>query len=130
MNLSMNKESVNYIESLESGEKDLGKPGDFSSEEFMQNPDPIDLLIKNNTLQIVGIHFRPEMDLRLIVLNNTKIIKCKISDFKRLKSATLKDLEKHQISRYGIHWDKLDEDLSLRGFLQYEISHFDMPLFV
>jgi hypothetical protein len=127
MKLSINKDSEKYLEYLEREEK---KSYSFSPKEHIQSPDPIDLLIKNNKLQIVGIHFHPEIDLMLIVLNNTKIIKRKISDFKRLKTASSEDLEKYQISRYGIHWDNLDEDLSLRGFLQYEISHIDMPLFI
>lgn len=127
MKLSINKDSVKYLESLEKEEK---KSESFSHEEYIQNPDPIDSLIKNNNLQIAGIHFHPEMNLMLIVLNNTKIIKRKISDFEKLKSTSLEDLEKYRISRYGIHWDNLDEDLSLKGFLQYEISHIDMPFFV
>jgi hypothetical protein len=127
MKLSINKDSEKYLEYLEREEK---KSESFSSEEHIQSPDPIDLLIKNNKLQIVGIHFHQDLDLMLIVLNNTKIIKRKISDFEKLKKANSNDLEAYSLSRYGIHWDNLDEDLSLRGFLQYEISHIDMRLFV
>lgn len=127
MKLSRNKDSVKYLESLDREEK---KSESFAPEEYIHNPDPIDLLIKNNNLQITGIHIHPEMNLILIVLINTKIIKRKINDFQKLKSASLDDLEKYSICRYGIHWDNLDEDLSLKGFLQYEISHIDMPLFV
>lgn len=28
----------------------------------------------------------------------------------------------------GLHWPDIDEDLSLRGFLEYELAHVDRPL--
>ncbi|WP_373496018.1 DUF2442 domain-containing protein, partial [Aquiflexum sp.] len=90
--------------------------------------DSLDILIQNHKLKIVGLNFYPDLDLLLFVLNNKKVMKRKISDFKNLRNAGLKDLEKYFISKDGVHWEKLDEDLSLRGLLHYELTHSDVAL--
>lgn len=40
------------------------------------------------------------------------------SAFPRLKDATWEQLENYEISRMGIHWPDLDEDLSLNGLIK------------
>lgn len=40
--------------------------------------------------------------------------------FPRLQNATLKQRAKFEISPFGIHWEELDEDLSLDGFFEYK----------
>lgn len=62
----------------------------------------------------------------LIVLNNRKVIKRPLSDFSKLQRAKPAELESYELSRYGVHWSALDEDLSLKGFLQYELTHTDL----
>lgn len=42
-----------------------------------------------------------------------------LSWFPRLKNAAKEALERYTISPFGIHWEHLDEDLSLDGFLNY-----------
>jgi len=80
--------------------------------------DPIDHMIFEENLRIQKLFFDVDLDLMLVVLNNKKVLKESISKFKLLKSATLKQLQSYEISRTGVHWPALDEDLSLRGFLK------------
>ena len=41
-----------------------------------------------------------------------------LSDYPRLKHATVAQREKYEISKFGIHWAELDEDLSFDGFFR------------
>ena len=38
------------------------------------------------------------------------------ADYPRLKYATPQQLKCYKVDKYGIHWNKLDEDLSFEGF--------------
>jgi hypothetical protein len=116
----INKQTSDYLERLEREEKQ-GK----ASEPYHANPDVIDQLIIENNLQIAGISFYPQIDLMLVVLNNKRVLKRNLSDFKSLRAATEAQLEKNEISPMGVHWPELDEDLSLRGFLKYELAFSD-----
>jgi hypothetical protein len=122
MKRSISKHTTEYLDQLTPTET----KGDI--EDYIFKPDSLDILIQNHKLKIVGLNFYPDLDLLLFVLNNKKVMKRKISDFKNLKNAGLKDLEKYFISKDGVHWEKLDEDLSLRGLLQYELTHSDVAL--
>jgi hypothetical protein len=84
--------------------------------------DPIDQLIFEDGLRIKRIFFDQELDLVIVLLNNKKVLKRPLSDFKALDTATLQDLENYENDGIGIHWPALDEDLSLRGFLKYELG--------
>jgi hypothetical protein len=53
-----------------------------------------------------------------------------ISDFKRLARANEDLLNKFANDGIDIHWPDLDEDLSLKGFLKYELLKMDTPLLV
>jgi hypothetical protein len=65
--------------------------------------------------------FNQDLDIMLILLNNKKILQRKVSMTERLKSASLEQLQNYEVSRTGIHWPVIDEDLSLRGFLKEEM---------
>ena len=80
--------------------------------------DPLDSMIFEGGLRIQKLFFDLDLDLMLIVLNNKKVLQEPISRFKLLSGATKEQLEKYEISRTGVHWEELDEDLSLRGFLK------------
>lgn len=80
--------------------------------------DPIDSMIFEGGLRIEKLFFDKELDLMLIVLNNKKVLKESISKFKLLREADPDELQNYEISRTGVHWPELDEDLSLRGFLK------------
>ncbi len=83
--------------------------------------DTIDKRILEEGLRIQSLHFNPEMNLMLIVLNNRKVIQRDLSDFPLLSKATAEQLDHYELSRTGVHWPELDEDLSLRGFLKHEM---------
>ena len=80
--------------------------------------DPIDSMIFEEGLRIQRLFFDPDIDLMLVVLNNKTVIKESIGKFKLLRDATSEQLQRYEISRTGVHWPELDEDLSLRGFLK------------
>ena len=86
--------------------------------------DTLEQIIFEQGLRIVGVHCYPEMDLLLIVLNNKKVLKRKISASARLLTATPQQLQNLQLLGDGIaiHWPDVDEDLSLKGFLKEEFS--------
>ncbi len=97
---------------------------------FINKFDPLEQLIIEKGLRIAGIHFYPVLDLMLVVLNNKKILKRNISSSARLKSATEEQLFRFELLGDGVavHWPDVDEDLSLKGFLQEELASADMPL--
>jgi hypothetical protein len=80
--------------------------------------DPIDSMIFEEGLRIEKLFFDKDLDLMLIVLNNRKVIKESISQYRTLQKASLDQLQRYELSRTGVHWPELDEDLSLRGFLK------------
>ena len=85
--------------------------------------DAIEHLIFAEGLRIQTVDIHPELDLMTIYLNTKAVLSQHLSSHKLLKSA-----EKSQLLEYeligggtGIHWPQLDEDLSLKGFLQEEL---------
>ncbi len=115
------KKTQAYLDSLKN--KDAEAP-DY----YYAQLDALDKLIYEDGLRIQQIYFTPDLDLMLIVLNNRKVMKRAISDFKRLASATEQQLNDFENDGIGVHWPAVDEDLSLRGFLAYELAHVDKPL--
>ena len=64
--------------------------------------DEIDRQIFEEGLRITSVYFNKELDVMLILLSNKKVLQRKIS-------------------RTGVHWSEIDEDLSLRSFLKEEM---------
>lgn len=123
MKHSISKDTQAYLQQLEDEEKAgtaLNVPA------YTHHPDTIDQIIQDHDLRIMGLSFYPEVDLMIIVLNNRKVMKRSLSDFKKLQAAKQAALESYELSRYGVHWPTLDEDLSLKGFLQHELTHTDL----
>ena len=89
--------------------------------------DPIDQLIFEGGLRMKSIWFDRELDLIIVLLNNKKLLKRPLSDFTRLANATEQQLNRFDNDGIGVHWPELDEDLSLRGFLKYELAKMDTP---
>lgn len=81
--------------------------------------DPIDRLIFEKGLRIKNVIIEKDLDLMGIILNNGKILETKISLYPRLKGASEKELKEWQLigKGIGVSWEKLDEDLSARGFI-------------
>ncbi len=121
MKTSIGKNTQAYLESLES--KDPNQP-DF----YYRHPDPLDKLIFEEGLRIQQVYFAKDLDLILLLLNSKKVIKRAISDFPRLASASLEALQHFETDGIGIYWPELDEDLSLKGFLTYELAHTDLRI--
>ena len=84
------------------------------------SPDPIEAMILREDLRIADVHPYKELDLLAIVLNSGDVLQARISDFDRLKKATAPQLKKWRLigGGIGIHWEAVDEDLSLRGFIR------------
>ncbi|MEQ9299751.1 MAG: DUF2442 domain-containing protein [Cyclobacteriaceae bacterium] len=88
------------------------------------NFDTLEQVIFEKGLRIVSVYFQMELDLMLVVLNNKKVLERPISSSNRLKGASSESLNNYRLisDGLGIHWPDLDEDLSLKGFLQEEIT--------
>lgn len=91
---------------------------------FSNDYDELEKIIYEDGLRIKALHFHPDLDLMLVVLSNKKVLSRSISTSERLKKATLEQLMNYQLigKGAGVHWPDVDEDLSLKGFLQEEIN--------
>ncbi len=89
------------------------------------NFDTIEKLIQQEGLQIITIDFHPELDVMLIVLNTKAVLHQRLSSYPFLFSADKNALLQYELlaNGTGIHWPLLDEDLSLKGFLQDELRN-------
>ncbi len=90
--------------------------------ENLRSKDPLDQMIFERGLRIKRVWTDHETDLIIVLLNNKKILQRPLSDFEKLKHATKEQLSDFETDGISIHWPKLDEDLSLRGFLKYELE--------
>ena len=81
---------------------------------------PIDILIFEKGLRIKNIVIDKSLDLLVLILNNGSVIRSKISNYERLADATTEQLNNWRLisNGIGIHWDEIDEDLSVKGFIQ------------
>ena len=123
MNSSMNSNKKNDFDSLRERLKD--KPDNEAVNFFPEEMDAFERLIFQKGLRIEAIHCHRHLDLMLVVLNNKKTIKLPISGFEQLSNASDTQLNNFELmaDQTGVHWPDLDEDLSLRGFLEYEFIH-------
>ncbi len=92
---------------------------------FQNKFDALEHLIFEEGLKIQTVDFHTDLDLMLIILNTKAILRQKISSYPRLHKATLAELTSYEViaNGAGIHWSLLDEDLSLKGFLQSELRN-------
>jgi hypothetical protein len=93
---------------------------DHDDEDITVCTNEFDRIISETNLQIKHFGFLRDLDVAVFILNNSKIIQRKLSDYPLLESALDYDLYQYQVSEYGIHWPDIDADLSLRGFLMEE----------
>lgn len=87
---------------------------------FAVQGDEFDRLIARENLRIGKFAFFRDLDLMLVILTNRRIISRPLSAYSFLNTATDDQLADYAISASGIHWNSLDADLSLRGFLVEE----------
>ena len=85
--------------------------------------DAIEKLIYEEAIRIDAIDIHPELDVMLIILNTKAVLHQRLSSYKRLSGAAKEDLLTYELTGNGtgIHWPKIDEDLSLKGFLRDEL---------
>ncbi|MBX7142466.1 MAG: DUF2442 domain-containing protein [Chitinophagales bacterium] len=85
-----------------------------------KSSDPLDKLIYEKGLRASYLVIDKKLDLLLVVLNNGKVLRDKISPYTRLKNASQKQLENYELigRGSGIHWPALDEDLSIKGMIK------------
>lgn len=123
MKPTISKKTQEYLASL--SQKDPNQPDYYYGE-----MDAIDRLIYKDGLRIKALHFHQDLDLMLIVLNNGKVLQRTLSFSKRLQQATLEQLNHYEFigDGTGVHWPDVDEDLSLRGFLEEELTQVTKPL--
>ena len=85
-----------------------------------KSKDPFDRVIFEKGLRIKNILVDKDLDLMAIVLNNGFIIKDTLSSYSSLKKASVQQLQNWRLisGGIGINWPDLDEDLSLKRFIQ------------
>jgi Protein of unknown function (DUF2442) len=90
------------------------------------NFDAIENLIYEEGLRIEAVNIHPSLDVMLIILNTKAILKQKISAYKSFQNRPANDILNYEIiaGGTGIHWPLIDEDLSLKGFLEDKLRNF------
>ena len=85
--------------------------------------DAIESLIINEGLRIEALDFHPEQDMMLVILNTKVALNQSLSAYPLLKAADKEQLQQYKLigGGTGVHWPLIDEDLSLKGFLQTEL---------
>ena len=81
--------------------------------------DAIETLIFKEGLKIRSIEFDSNHTKMLVHLTNEATLIVPVSNYKNLIGGSFDQLENFKLigSGTGIHWPELDEDLSLKGFL-------------
>jgi hypothetical protein len=87
--------------------------------------DAVEKIIYDDGLRIVAIKVHHELDMLLVILNTSAILRQKISSYPNLKAASKDALNEYELiaDGTGIHWTSLNEDLSLKGFLHDELRN-------
>lgn len=82
--------------------------------------DLFDKLIFEKKLRIKTLVIDKELDILLVLFNSGNILKGRLSNYIKLKSASQKELENYRLIKggIGIRWDDIDEDLSIKGFIK------------
>lgn len=123
MKPTIGKKTQDYLDALE-------QKAPHQPDYYYGDMDAIDRLIYKDGLRIKALHFHQDLDLMLIILNNGRVLQRKISFSQRLQQASSEQLNQYEFigEGTGIHWPAVDEDLSLRGFLEEELLQVAKPL--
>lgn len=62
-----------------------------------------------------------------VELNDARIIGVPIAWFPRLLAADPEALQQYELSAFGIHWDGLNEDISVQGLLEGRMDMTSQP---
>lgn len=82
--------------------------------------DAIEILIYEENLRIEAIDIHADLDIMIVILNTKAILHQNLSAYKNLRTASKASLMEYELiaGGIGVHWPQLNEDLSLKGFLQ------------
>lgn len=82
--------------------------------------DAIEMLIYEENLRIEAIDIHADLDIMIVILNTKAILHQNLSAYKNLSTANKALLMEYELiaGGIGVHWPQLNEDLSLKGFLQ------------
>lgn len=82
--------------------------------------DPLDRLIHEKGLRAKHVIIDKKLDLLLVILNTGGLLRVRVSDYPTLKKASKVKLNDWRLisNGIGIHWNQLDEDLSIKGMLR------------
>ena len=69
----------------------------------------------NTSVKATSVHFDP--DSMWVDLSDGRILAVPLAWFPRLLHATAEQREQVRISSRGLHWEELDEDISVAGLL-------------
>jgi hypothetical protein len=72
----------------------------------------------NSSVKATSVHF--DQDSMWVDLSDGRIIAVPLAWFPRLLHATAEQREQLRISSRGLHWEALDEDISIAGLLAGE----------
>ena len=67
------------------------------------------------TISATDVKFDTQM--MNVTLSDGRVLSVPLAWFPRLKAASAKDRKKFSLSPRGIHWDKLEEDISIDALL-------------
>ena len=73
------------------------------------------------TTSVKAVHF--DQDSLWVHLDDGRVMAVPLAWFPRLLAATPEQRAEFELSPFGIHWDALDEDISIDGLL---IGHGDL----
>lgn len=62
-----------------------------------------------------------------VTLSDGRIVGVPLACYPRLLNASIEDLEKVELSPSGMHWDAIDEDISVRGILMGHMAFRPQP---
>ena len=85
-----------------------------------KSTDPFDKLIFEKGLRISNVIPDKKLKTLLVILNNSKVLRIRTTDYKKLNSASQTQLNDWKLTGngVGIEWRELDEDLSLKGIIK------------
>lgn len=69
-------------------------------------------------MTISAIEVKFDADSMWVALSDGRTIGVPLAWFPRLLNATTKDLSSCEIGTFGLHWDALDEDISIEALLE------------
>jgi hypothetical protein len=86
--------------------------------------DSIERLIFETGIRILGLAFDLDRDAMVVTLKSGKQLPFRLSAYRALHGKTVEELQQYELiaDGLGVHWPHLDEDLSLKGFLEEELK--------